>query len=91
MQAFLHGHLDVVDIYIEPPARYACPAGCVLKLRKAIYWLDQAPIKFKQEVAVWFHPKGYQPANDSETIWVKREGGGGFDCIWRSDSLYPVR
>ena len=72
VQAFLHGHLDDVDIYIEPPARYACPASCVLKLRKAIYGLHQASVKFKQEVVAWFRANGYQPVNDSETIWIKR-------------------
>ncbi len=25
VQAFLHGKLDDVDIYIDPPARYPCP------------------------------------------------------------------
>ena len=72
VQAFLHGHLDDVDIYIEPPARYACPASYVLKLRKAIYGLHQASVKFKQEVVAWFRANGYQPVNDSETIWIKR-------------------
>ncbi len=50
VQAFLHGKLDDVDIYINPPACYPCPAGMVLKLLKAIYGLIQAPVKFKQEV-----------------------------------------
>ncbi len=47
VRAFLHGKLDNVDIYIDPPARYQCPAGMVLKLLKAIYGLIQAPVKFK--------------------------------------------
>ena len=32
VQAFLHGKLDYVDVYINPPARYPCPVGFVLKL-----------------------------------------------------------
>ena len=72
VQAFLHGALNDVDIYIQPPARYACPPGLVLKLRKAVYGLHQAPVKFKQEVTTWFRDNGYQPANDSETVWIKR-------------------
>jgi hypothetical protein len=47
VQAFLHCKLDHVDIYINPPARYQCPAGVVLKLLKAIYGLIQAPVNFK--------------------------------------------
>ena len=43
----------------------------MLKLRKAIYGLH-APVKFKQEVVAWFRANGYQPVNDSETIWIKR-------------------
>jgi hypothetical protein len=50
VQAFLHGELDNVDIYIQPPARFARPVGYVLKLRKTVYGLHQAPVKFKQEV-----------------------------------------
>jgi hypothetical protein len=74
VQAFLHGELDDVDIYIHPPARYACPAGYVLKLGKAVYGLHhwQAPVKFKQEVTAWFRDHEYQPANYSETVWIKR-------------------
>jgi hypothetical protein len=72
VQAFLHGELDDVDIYIQPPARFACPAGYVLKLRKAVYGLHQAPVKFKQEVTAWLRENEYRPANDSETVWIKR-------------------
>ena len=72
VQAFLHGVLDDVDIYIQPPTRYPCPFGCVLKLLKAIYGLHQAPVKFKQEVIAWFKEHGYLAANDAETIWIKR-------------------
>ena len=71
VQAFLHGVLDDVDIYIRPPALYPCPPDCVLKLRKAVYGLHQAPVKFKQEVTVWFRANGYQPVNDSDTVWIK--------------------
>ena len=73
VQVFLHGALNDVDIYIQPdsaPARYACLPSLVLKLRKAVYGLLQAPVKFKQEVTTWFHDNGYQPANDSEIVWV---------------------
>ena len=76
VQAFLHGKLDDVDIYINPPARYPCPVGWVLKLLRAIYGLHQAPIKFKQEVIVWFKANGYTPANEAQTIWIKRDKNG---------------
>jgi hypothetical protein len=76
VQAFLHGKLDDVDIYIHPPARYPCPAGMVLKLLRAIYGLIQAPVKFKQEVIDWFKGNGYSPANDAHTIWIKRDKSG---------------
>ena len=76
VQAFLHGQLDYVDIYINPPACYQCPIGWVLKLLWAIYGLHQAPVKFKQEVIVWFKATGYTPANEAQTIWIKQ------DRIW---------
>ena len=76
VQAFLHGKLDDVDIYINPPARYPCPVGRVLKLQKAIYGLIQAPVKFKQEVIDWFKGNGYLAANDAQTIWIKRNKTG---------------
>jgi hypothetical protein len=76
VQAFLHGKLDDVDIYIHPPARYPCPFGMVLKLLKAIYGLIQAPVKFKQEVIDWFKGNGYIAANDAQTIWIKRDKVG---------------
>ena len=69
-QAFLHGQLNDVDIYIHPPARYPCPTHHVLKLQKAVYGLHQAPPKFKKEVTDWMRTNGYSPANDSETIWI---------------------
>ncbi len=76
VQVFLHGKLDDVDIYINPPAHYPCPFGMVLKLLKAIYGnygLIQAPVKFKQEVIDWFKGNGFLAANDPQTIWVKRD------------------
>jgi hypothetical protein len=73
---FLHGKLDDVDIYINPPAHYPCPFGMVLKLLKAIYGLIQAPVKFKQEVIDWFKGNGYLAANDAQTIWIKRDKMG---------------
>ncbi len=76
VQAFLHGKLDGVDIYINPPARYPCPSNHVSnhvsKRRKAIYGLHQAPVKFKQEVIDWFNSQAYTSANDADTIWIKR-------------------
>ncbi len=73
VQAFLHGELDDVDIYINPPARYPCPGGMLSKLLKAIYGLIQAPVKFKQEVIDWFKGNGHLAANDAQTIWIKRD------------------
>jgi hypothetical protein len=72
-QAFLHGVLNDVDIYIQAPARYPCPPGHVLKLLKAVCGLHQAPPKFKKEVTDWMRTNGYTPANDSETIWIMRK------------------
>jgi hypothetical protein len=72
-QAFLHGVLDDVDLYIRPPALYPCPSDHVLKLLKAVYGLHQAPPKFKKEVTEWLRSKGYSAANDSETVWILRK------------------
>jgi hypothetical protein len=76
VQAFLYGELEKdVDIYIEPPARYPCPEGQVLKLNRAIYGLHQAPVRFKQELNEWFIKQKYTAANDAQTIWIKRGTG----------------
>ena len=72
-QAFLHGVLNDVDLYIHPPDRYPCPPGHALKLLKAVYGLHQAPPKFKKEVTDWLRLNGYAPANDSETVWIMRK------------------
>ena len=90
VQAFLHGILDDVDIYIKPPERYQCPVGWVLKLLKAIYGLHQAPVKFKQEVITWFKAHGYVAANDAETIWLLRDKKGGviIHALYADDFLH---
>jgi len=72
-QAFLHGVLDDVDLYIRPPALYPCPTDHVLKLLKAVYGLHQAPPKFKKEVTEWLKMQGYTAANDAETVWILRK------------------
>ena len=72
-QAFLHGVLDDVDLYVRPPALYPCAADHVLKLLKAVYGLHQAPPKFKKEVTDWLRSQGYNSANDSETVWILRK------------------
>ena len=61
------------ELYINPPARYPCPPGHVLKLLKAVYGLHQAPPKFKKEVTDWMRSNGYLPANGLETIWILRK------------------
>jgi len=72
-QAFLHGVLDDVDLFVRPPALYPCPPNHVLKLLKAVYGLHQAPPKFKKEVTDWLRLQGYNAANDSETVWILRK------------------
>ena len=72
VQAFLHSPLVDVNLYVKPPARYPCPPGSVLKLLKSVYGLHQAPLHFKQEVIQWFKSQSYVPANDAETVWIKR-------------------
>ena len=72
VQAFLHGVLDDATLFIQPPARYPCPPNRVLRLRKAVYGIHQAPLKFKREVVTWFRDNHYVPANAAETIWILR-------------------
>ena len=71
-QAFLEGKLDDAEIYIKPPSGFPCQSGKVLKLRKAVYGLRQAPVKFKDEVVAWFQESSYSPCNASKTIWILR-------------------
>ena len=72
-QAYLHGRLDDVDLYIRPPALYPCASDQVLKLLKAVYGLHQAPPKFKKEVTDWLRSQGYNTTNDFETVWILRQ------------------
>ena len=58
-QAFLEGKLDDVDIFIKAPPGYPCAPNKVLKLKRAVYGLRQAPVTFKKEVTDWFRAKGY--------------------------------
>jgi len=67
-QAFLHGVLDDVVMYIRLPALYPCPFDHVLKLLQAVYGLHQAPPKFKKEVTEWLKMQGYTAANDSDSV-----------------------
>ncbi len=57
-QAFLHGVLDDVELYIDAPALRPCAADQVLKLLKAVDGLHQAPPKFKKEVTDWLRAQG---------------------------------
>jgi len=87
-QAFLHGLLEE-DIYIHPPARYSCPPGHVLKLLKAVYGLHQGPVQFKKEVTDWLKSEGYDPVNDSETIWrLRTEKGILVHALYADDFLH---
>ena len=89
VQAFLHGKLDDVELYINPPARYPCPIGYLLKLLRAIYGLHQGPVKFKQEVIDWLKANGYIAANDAQTIWIKRTKHGlVIHAIYADDFLH---
>jgi hypothetical protein len=88
-QAFLHGVLDDVDLYIDPPALYPCAPDHVLKLLKAVYGLHQAPPKFKKEVTDWLRSQGYQAANDADTVWiVRRDGHVLIHALYADDFLH---
>ena len=73
-QAFTYGSLNGVDIFCYPPPGVPCPPGKVLKLERAVYGLKQAPAAFKACLTAFFRKQGFTPANDAETICVKRVG-----------------
>ena len=73
-QAFTYGSLNGVDIFCYPPPGVPCPPGKVLKLERAVYGLKQAPAAFKACLTAFFRKQGFTPANDAETVWVKRVG-----------------
>ena len=75
-QAFLEGKLDDVDVFIRAPPGYPCAPGKVLQLKRAVYGLRQAPVKFKKEVTDWFKAKGYIACNAAETIWMLKGPSG---------------
>jgi hypothetical protein len=57
-------------IYINPPARYPCPGGNLLKLTNPFMVFCQAQVKSKQEVINWLKGSKNVAANDTKTIWI---------------------
>ena len=85
----ISGKLDDADIFINLFHGFPCSPGKVLKLRKAVYGLRQAPAKFKEELLSFFQQEGIVPANDSQTVFIKRSPRGVLiNAVYVDDCLH---
>lgn len=67
--AFLYGKLND-DIYIYPPEEYNYK-NKVLKLKKAIYGLKQAPLRWNIRFTDFLKKMGFKPLNSEQCLFKK--------------------
>ena len=72
-QAFTYGKLDV-PLFCHPPPGFECPPGTVLGLNYCLYGAKQAPACFKGVSVEFMLSEGFTAVNDSQTVWIKRQG-----------------
>ena len=81
--AFVQAELDKDDhIYVRFPRGYETPAGAagkVMKLRKSLYGLQQAPIAWYKKVTDWIKSEGWTEARFSDRcVFYRKTEHGGF-------------
>ena len=60
-------------IYLEPIEGYPLPSGKVLKLKKTIYGLIQAPLAFYQLCSKVYQKVGYTQLKSDECVFIRKE------------------
>jgi hypothetical protein len=60
-------------IYLEPIEGYPLPPGKVLKLKKTIYGLIQAPLAFYQLCSKVYQKVGYTQLKSDECVFIRKE------------------
>jgi hypothetical protein len=71
--AFLNGILKE-EIYMEPPPGLAIPDGMVLRLKKTIYGLRQAPREWYECILKIFVKLGYRRSDADHSVFIKNHG-----------------
>ena len=86
-QAFTYGKLDV-PLFCHPPPGFDCPPGTVLGLNYCLYGAKQAPARFKSVSTEFMIAEGFTAVNDSQTVWIKRQGNSLLICAWFVDDVH---
>jgi hypothetical protein len=86
-QAFTYGKLDV-PLFCHPPPGFDCPPGTVLGLNYCLYGAKQAPARFKSVSTEFMIAEGFTAVNDSQTVWIKRQGSSLLICAWFVDDVH---
>ena len=77
---------DLKDVYVHQPPGFAIPGkeGKVLRLRKALYGLRQAPRAWNAKLDSTLKRMGFMPSPHEAAIY--RRGNGEMPCWWVSTS-----
>ena len=86
-QAFTYGKLDV-PLFCHPPPGFDCPPGTVLGLNYCLYGAKQAPARFKGVSTEFMLSENFTAVNDSQTVWIKRQGHSILICAWFVDDVH---
>jgi hypothetical protein len=86
-QAVTYGKLDV-PLFCHPPPGFDCPPGTVLGLNYCLYGAKQAPARFKSVSTEFMIAEGFTAVNDSQTVWIKRQGSSLLICAWFVDDVH---
>jgi hypothetical protein len=82
--AFLNGDLKE-EVYVHQPPGFAIPGkeGKVLRLRKALYGLRQAPIAWNAKLDSTLKGMGFTPSPHEAAIYRRGNGGSALlECWW---------
>ena len=73
---FLNGLLKE-DVYVAQPKGFIDPhfSNHVLYLKKALYWLKQAPITWYDQFTQYLVSHGFTRGQADQTLFIKRENG----------------
>lgn len=69
--AFLNGTLDH-DVFITPPSGVPLPPGRVLRLRRSLYGLREAPLVWRKELDSWLRSLSFRPTSADACVYTRR-------------------
>jgi hypothetical protein len=92
--AFLDGHLKE-EVYVRPPRRWehlAGGPGRVLRLRRALYGLRQAPRAWNERLMTELTARGFVQSDADPSLWIfYGEGGAILTMFYVDDGMVAVR